>query len=126
MIDCLLIRGAGNGRKAAAVDLASQGKRVHLFEFPEFRTNLEEVLRDKAPTGTGAVIGRMTLDRVTCNLPEALEGSDTVMVCTQALSHDRTARELAPLIRPEQIDFELGRQENREASFFIRNSNHRE
>ena len=62
MIDCLLIRGAANGSKAAAVDLASQGKRVHLFEFPEFKTDLEEVLRDKAPTGTGAVIGRMTLD----------------------------------------------------------------
>jgi len=103
MIDCIAIIGAGNGGKAAAVDLASQGKRIHLFEFPEFKTNLEEVLRDKVLTATGAVTGRMILDRVTCNLLEVLEGSDTVMVCTQALSHDRTARELAPLIRPEQL-----------------------
>jgi len=103
MIDCVGIIGAGNGGKAAAVDLASQGKRVRLFEFPEFKTNLEEVLRDRTLTATGAVTGRITLERVTCNLSEALEGSDTVMVCTQALSHDRTARDLAPLIRPEQL-----------------------
>jgi opine dehydrogenase len=103
MIDCIAIIGAGNGGKAAAVDLASQGKRVHLFEFPEFKTNLEDVLRDNALTATGAVTGRMILERVTCNLPQALEGVDTVMVCTQALSHDRAARELAPLIRPEQL-----------------------
>ena len=31
MIDCVAIIGAGNGGKAAAVDLAFQGKRVHLF-----------------------------------------------------------------------------------------------
>jgi ketopantoate reductase len=125
-MDYLAIIGARNDGKAAAVDLTSQDKRVHLFEFLEFKTNLEEVLRDKALTATGAVTGRMTLDWVTCDLPEALEGSDTVMVCTQALSHDRTAQELTPLIRPEQIDFELGWQVDHEASFFIRNSNHGE
>jgi len=123
-MDYLASIGARNGGKAAAVDLASQGKHVPLFEFPEFNGNLEEVLRDKALTVTGAVTGRMTLDRVTCNLPEALEGSYMVMICTQALSHDRTAQELKPLIRPEQIDFELGWQEDHEASFFNRNSNH--
>jgi ketopantoate reductase len=125
-MDYLAIIGARNDGKAAAVDLTSQDKRVHLFEFLEFKTNLEEVLRDKALTATGAVTSRMTLDWVSCDLPEALEGSDTVMVCTQALSHDWTAQELTPLIRPEQIDFELGWQEDHEASFFIRNSNHGE
>ena len=103
MIDCIAIIGAGNGGKAAAVDLASQGKRVGLFEFPEFKQTLRTSSEDNALTATGAVTGRVTLERVTCNLPQALEGVDTVMVCTQALSHDRTARELAPLIRPEQL-----------------------
>ena len=103
MIDRVAIIGAGNGGKAAAADLTLQGKRVHLFEFSEFKINLEEVLREKALTATGVVSGRVTLDRITCDLTEALDGADTVMVCTQALVHDRVARELAPLILPDQL-----------------------
>jgi opine dehydrogenase len=103
MIDRVAIIGAGNGGKAAAADLTLQGKRVHLFEFSEFKINLEEVLREKALTATGVVSGRATLDRITCDLTEALDGADTVMVCTQALAHDRAARELAPLILPDQL-----------------------
>lgn len=52
MVDCIAIIGAGNGGKAAAVDLAPQGKRVHLFEFPEFRTS---AVSRSDRTGTHAV-----------------------------------------------------------------------
>jgi opine dehydrogenase len=103
MIQTIAIIGAGNGGKASAADLALQGKRIRLFEFPEYRSNVNEILKTRRLTATGAVVGRATLDRVTCSLAEALEGADTVMVCTQAVAHSRVARELAPLIRPEQL-----------------------
>jgi opine dehydrogenase len=103
MIENITIVGAGNGGKAAAADLTLQGKRVRLFEFPEYRDNVEEIIKTHSLKATGAVAGQATLELVTCNLAEALEGADTVMVCTQALAHDRVAHELAPLIRPEHL-----------------------
>ena len=38
MIENIVIIGAGNGGKAAAADLALQGKHIRLFEFPEFES----------------------------------------------------------------------------------------
>ena len=103
MIENIVIIGAGNGGKAAAADLTLQGKRVRLFEFPEYRSNIEELLKTRTLRATGAVEGQAKLHMVTTNLSEAMEGADTIMVCTQALTHDRIARELAPLIKPEHL-----------------------
>lgn len=103
MIERIAILGAGNGGKTAAADLTLQGKRVHLFEFPGFLENLEELRQHRILTATGAVCGEAILERVTSSLTEAMEGVDTVMVCTQALAHQRVAQELAPLIRPDQL-----------------------
>ena len=103
MIEKIAIVGAGNGGKAAAVDLALQGKQVRLFEFPEFEDNLSDIIENRTLISSGAVAGKATLDLVTCDLPEVMEGVDTVMICTQALAHDRAARELAPLIKPSHL-----------------------
>jgi opine dehydrogenase len=103
MIKHIVILGAGNGGKTAAADLTLQGKRVRLFEFPEFSANLEDLLEYRTLIATGAVSGKATLEMLTSNLAQAMEGADTVMVCTQALTHERVARSLAPLIRPEHL-----------------------
>ncbi len=103
MINHITVIGAGSGGKAAAADLALQGKQVRLFEFPEFEENLSEILEDRTLISSGAVEGKATLELVTSNLQEAVEGVDTVMICTQAQIHDRAARELAPLIKPSQL-----------------------
>jgi opine dehydrogenase len=103
MIENIAIIGAGNGGKAAAADLTLQGKRIRLFEFPEYQKNIEEVLRNRILKVTGAVEGQAELHMVTSSLAEAVEGVDTIMVCTQAVTHDRVARELAPLIKPELL-----------------------
>ena len=103
MIDHIAIIGAGSGGKAAAVDLALQGKKVRLFEFPEFEANLKEIIDNKTLIASGAIEGQATLEIVTSDLPEVMAGVDTVMICTQALAHDRAARELAPLIKPSQL-----------------------
>ena len=48
IIDQVAIIGAVNGGKAAAFDLAFQGKKVRLFEFPEFEENLTDHLIETA------------------------------------------------------------------------------
>ncbi len=103
MLDTIAIIGAGNGGKAAAADLALQGKNVRLFEFPEFRSNVEEIMESRHLKVTGAVEGLPLLELVTCDLAEALKDAETVMVCTQALTHDRVAHELAPLVGAEHL-----------------------
>lgn len=96
MIDHIAIIGAGSCGKAAAVDLALQGKKVRLFVFPEFEENLRDLIESKTLISSGAVEGKATLELVTTDLQKVMDGIDTVMICTQPLTHDRSARELAP------------------------------
>jgi opine dehydrogenase len=103
MIDTIAIIGAGSGGKAAAVDMALQGKKIRLFEFPEFADNIGGLAGNGTLTATGAVSGEATLELATTDLAAAMEGADTVMVCTQALAHDRAARELAPYLTPSHL-----------------------
>ncbi len=103
IIEHIAIIGAGSGGKAAAADLILQGKKVNLFEFPEYKENLTDLLDSKTLKASGAVEGEATLEVVTSDIYKVMEGVDTVMVCTQALTHNRAARELAPLIKPSHL-----------------------
>jgi opine dehydrogenase len=103
MITNVAVIGAGNGGKSGAVDLTLHGKHVRLFEFPEFRANIEGLIENPTLTATGAVKGEARLDMVTTDLAEAVSGADTIMICTQALVHERIAKELAPLVQPQQL-----------------------
>ncbi|HOJ21345.1 MAG TPA: NAD/NADP octopine/nopaline dehydrogenase family protein [Armatimonadota bacterium] len=103
MFDTIAVIGAGNGGKASAADLALQGKRVRLFELPEYAGNLEAVAQSRRLIATGAVAGEAELERATTELEAAISGAELILVCTQAPAHDRVARILAPLVRPEQV-----------------------
>jgi len=71
--------GAGSGGKAVSVDLTLQGKRVRLFEFPEFAANITGMTQSRRLTAVGVVQGTVVLDRVTTDLGEALDGAEVVM-----------------------------------------------
>jgi len=103
MINKVAVIGAGNGGRAAAADLALQGKRVRLFEFPDYRGSIAGVMATSSIAAQGAVEGVAELDLVTCDMGEAVEGADLIMVCTQAGAHSRAARELAPLVEPDCV-----------------------
>jgi opine dehydrogenase len=103
MINRIAVVGAGNGGKASAVELTLRGKHVRLFEFPEFRNNVEGLIEKPELTATGVITGEAHLELVTTDLSEAVSGVDTIMVCTQALVHERIAKELAPLVQPHQL-----------------------
>ncbi|MEA3378672.1 MAG: NAD/NADP octopine/nopaline dehydrogenase family protein [Nanoarchaeota archaeon] len=98
----IAIIGAGNGGKAAAGDMALQGKKVRLFEFPEYAANIDMLKEKPQITLQGAVRGTAQLEFITSNLAKTVNGADMIMICTQALTHERVGQELSSLVKPEQ------------------------
>ena len=97
------IIGAGNGGSAIAGDMTLAGHECRLFEFPEYEANLGPIIEQGGIEVTGiARTGFAALACATHDLEEALRGAELVMVTTQALAHERTAREIAPFVEPGQ------------------------
>jgi opine dehydrogenase len=93
----ICIIGAGNGGSAIAGDMTLAGHSCRLFEFPEYGDNLKPIIEKGGIKVTGiARTGFAKLALATFDLGQAVKGADVVMVTTQALSHERVARELAP------------------------------
>lgn len=93
----ICIIGAGNGGSAIAGDMTLAGHHCRLFEFPEYRENVEPIIARGGIRVTGiARTGFAKLALVTTDLAEAVRGTDLIMVTTQALAHERVARELVP------------------------------
>ena len=99
----LCVIGAGNGGSAIAGDMTLAGHVCSLFEFPEYRDNIEPIVAQKGIQVTGvARTGFARLACATTNLGEAVEGADVIMVATQALAHERVAHDLGPLLKEGQ------------------------
>ncbi len=80
-----------------AGDMTLAGHRCRLFEFPEFEENIRPIAAQGGIRVSG--IARTGFARVavaTTDLSEATKGAELVMVTTQAVAHERVARELAP------------------------------
>ncbi len=89
--------GAGNGGSAIAGDMTLAGHSCRLFEFPEYSDNLKPIIAAGGIKVTGiARTGFAKLTLATSDLAEAVKGADIIMVSTQALTHERVTRELAP------------------------------
>jgi len=99
----LCIIGAGNGGKAIAADMALAGHNCRLFEFKEYADNITEVCKQGGIQTTGiARTGFAKLELATMDLSKAVKGADVIMVATQALTHERVAKELAPILTDGQ------------------------
>jgi opine dehydrogenase len=93
----LCVVGAGNGGSAIAGDMTLAGHVCRLFEFPEYGENLRPIISQGGIKVTGiARTGFARLSLATFDLGEAVRGADIIMVATQALAHERVAREIAP------------------------------
>ncbi len=100
----IAVLGGGNGGTAMAADLALAGHSCRIFEFPEYAANIEPIARTGTIKLTGvARTGTAKVERASTVLAEIVDGSELVMVATQALSHQRLAEELVPLLKPGQI-----------------------
>jgi opine dehydrogenase len=93
----ICIIGAGNGGSAIAGDMTLAGHRCRLFEFEEYAENIKPVIVQGGIHVTGiARTGFAKVALATLNLSEAVQGADLIMVTTQALTHERVAKELIP------------------------------
>jgi opine dehydrogenase len=99
----ICIIGAGNGGSAVAGDMALAGHECRLFEFPEYSKNIQPIIEQGGIKVTGiARTGFAKLAMATTELAPAVIGADVIMVTTQALAHERTARELTSCLSDGQ------------------------
>jgi opine dehydrogenase len=102
-VKTICVIGAGNGGSAIAGDMTLAGHACRLFEFPEYGANLRPIIEQGGIKVTGiARTGFASLALATFDLGEAVRGAELIMVTTQALAHERVARELAPYLRQDQ------------------------
>jgi opine dehydrogenase len=93
----ICVIGAGNGGSAIAGDMTLAGHRCRLFEFEEYAENIKPVIAQGGIHVTGiARTGFAKVALATLDLSEAVQGADLIMVTTQALTHERVAKELIP------------------------------
>ena len=99
----LCVIGAGNGGSAVAGDMTLAGHKCRLFEFSEYAENIQPVIESGGIEVTGiARTGFAKIELATTDLSKAVKGAELIMVTTQALTHERTARELAPVLEDGQ------------------------
>lgn len=96
----LAVLGAGNGGMAVAADMTLAGHKVRLFEFPQFKENLEPL---KAAGGIHLVgVGRTgfaKLEVMTTDIGESINGLKMVIVVVPAFGHRPLAKICAPHLR---------------------------
>jgi len=81
------VLGGGHGAHCMAADLASQGFKVNMFEMPEFKNNLSQLFETKAIEIDGCIKGRYTLNKVTSDIHEAINGVRYILIVTPAFAH---------------------------------------
>jgi len=93
----ICIIGAGNGGTAIAGDMSLAGHGCRLFEFPEYAENIKPIMAQGGIHVTGiARTGFAKIGLAAIDLSEAVRGAELIMVTTQALAHERVARDLVP------------------------------
>ena len=99
----ICIIGAGNGGTAIAADMTLAGHECRLFEFPEYSQNIDPVILNGGIEVTGiARTGFARIALATTDLAQAVQGADVIMAATQALTHERLGREIAPCLEENQ------------------------
>lgn len=95
------IIGAGCGGQSMAVILKNQGCTVRLMD--RDTALVQELNALPEITLTGKIEGKGKPDLITGSAADAVEGADVILVTTTADGHEQVARELAPVIQPNQI-----------------------
>lgn len=97
------ILGGGHGAHAMAVDLISRGFSVNLYEFPQFKHNLQQLFATRTIESAGCITGRFELNMVTSDIDEAIAGVKYILVVTPAFAHEGYARLLKGKVSEEQV-----------------------
>lgn len=103
-IQSVAVLGAGNGGCAAAADLASRGYEVRLYNRSPER--LAPIIERGGLEKIGAAgEGFVELSVITSELSKAVSDADLIMLAVPISSHPFFARELAPVLPPDQALF---------------------
>lgn len=100
MIRTIAILGAGHGGCAAAADLTRQGFTIRLQSRNAAR--LAPIREQGGLTLKGVFDGFVPIAHLTQDLGEAIEGADLIMLVVPSVAVGQYARELAPLLKPDQ------------------------
>ncbi len=103
MKQTVAVLGAGHGAHAMAADLVSRGFGVNMFEMPQFRDGVNELLESRAVRASGAIEGRFALETVTSDIDEAIAAVRYILVVTPAFAHAEYARLLRGRVNPDQV-----------------------
>jgi opine dehydrogenase len=99
----IAILGGGAGGLAMAADLTLAGHRVHLYELPEFGSNVAAIEKHGGIEILGASrTGTAMPARVTTDPAAALAGAELVLVSVPAFAHERMVGSIAPHLRDGQ------------------------
>lgn len=99
----IAILGGGNAAHGLAADLTRQGYSVHLYEMPQFKDNMAQVFSTRMITLLGAHNGTFTIDMVTDDIDQALEGVKYIFVLTPAFAHEAYAELLKGRVHKDQV-----------------------
>lgn len=110
-MDRIAVLGAGNAGQCIAVDCKLAGKEVRLFEFPEYRRNVEGIktsrkIRLSGPQSNKKQFkreGLATLDLVTTDIVEAVKGAQILCVSVWATGYEKVFKTLIPLLEDGQV-----------------------
>src|ERR1051326_2440485 len=100
----IAILGCGAGGMAMAADLSLAGHHVHLYELPEFASNVEAIKAQGGIELRGASrTGRVMPSRVTTDPAVALADAELVLVSVPVFGHQRMVEAVAPYMRDGQV-----------------------
>jgi len=97
------ILGGGHGAHAMAVDLASRGFTINLYEMPQFAHRLKTLFATKTIEVSGAIQGRFELNKVTSDIEDAIDGVKYVLLVTPAFAHEDYAKLLKGKLGNDQV-----------------------
>lgn len=95
------VLGGGHGAHCMAADLASRGFKVNMFEMPEFKRNLSLLFETKTIEIDGLIKGCYTLEKVTSDIRDAIDGVRYILIATPAFAHKAYAELLKGITDPQ-------------------------
>lgn len=98
--------GCGSGGMAMAADLSLLGCKVSLYEFPDFKDNLDPIRKNGGIFLTGNTFSGKTglarLDRITDDAEQAIQDIDLIMINVPAMAVHRFVEALSPYLAEGQ------------------------
>jgi opine dehydrogenase len=98
----IVVLGGGNGALAFAAYLGLRGRKVSLWEFPEFRKSLAWIYENEKVIAEGEIQGDTGI-KCHDSLKTTLRGATVVMAVVPAFAHRRLAEEIAPFLEPDAV-----------------------